>query len=154
LFQAILLEVGVGIHSVILGFDFGGLGPDDRSTINVLIIALSFHQFFECFSLGAGVAEAKFGMMASSGLLSASVLTLPFGAMLGIFASSSSRTGVIAKSCADGFAAGMLIYMVLVEMISADFSMPKVLPDMKLQASMIVALVSGISGMALLAIWA
>jgi len=39
-----LLEIGISLHSVLIGFAFGTNFDDD---INYLLIALMIHQFFE-----------------------------------------------------------------------------------------------------------
>jgi zinc transporter 1/2/3 len=54
-FSAYLLEVGVAIHSVIVGIAFGLA----QTFFSSLLIALLFHQFFEGIALSAIITEAR-----------------------------------------------------------------------------------------------
>ena len=53
---AYLLELGIGLHSVLIGISLG-LARDEFTS---LFIALVFHQFFEGIGLSSVVSEAKF----------------------------------------------------------------------------------------------
>jgi zinc transporter 1/2/3 len=151
--KSLVLEVAIAVHSVIIGFGFGSLGPKDTSLIQVLIIALSFHQFFEAISLGTCVAESALTNVVVVILCVVFVITFPIGVAVGV-CTSSSLSGNIVKSCANGFAAGMLLYASLVEMVSHDFSATSVRSNPTLKMQMYIALVTGCTSMAVLAIWA
>eukprot|EP00960_Hanusia_phi_P064912 765957-Hanusia_phi.AAC.1 len=51
-----MLELGIVVHSVIIGMDLG-VKTDKASAIVGLVIALCFHQFFEGLGLGACIAS-------------------------------------------------------------------------------------------------
>eukprot|EP00960_Hanusia_phi_P031268 749189-Hanusia_phi.AAC.1 len=51
-----MLELGIVVHSVIIGMDLG-VKTDKASAIVGLVIALCFHQFFEGLGLGACIAN-------------------------------------------------------------------------------------------------
>ena len=50
-----VLELGIIFHSVIIGVDLGA--NQSVSTIRPLLVALSFHQFFEGVALGGCIAQ-------------------------------------------------------------------------------------------------
>jgi zinc transporter 1/2/3 len=51
--KAYMMEISVAIHSVIIGIALGSLaGPDNLAPLVALLIAISFHQFFEGLGLG------------------------------------------------------------------------------------------------------
>lgn len=53
----ILLEIGVAIHSVIIGIDLG-IHPGGKS-LQPLLVALCFHQLFEGLAVGTALVHAK-----------------------------------------------------------------------------------------------
>ncbi|CAN0919707.1 Zinc transporter 1, partial [Linum grandiflorum] len=53
-----VLEVGIVVHSVIIGISLGA--SESPKTIRPLVAALSFHQFFERMGLGCCISQAKF----------------------------------------------------------------------------------------------
>lgn len=55
-----MLEIGIVVHSVIIGISLGTAGSID--TIKPLLVALSFHQFFEGMGLGGCISQVlQFG---------------------------------------------------------------------------------------------
>ena len=50
-----VLELGIVFHSVIIGVDMGA--SQSVTTIRPLLVALSFHQFFEGVGLGGCIAQ-------------------------------------------------------------------------------------------------
>lgn len=50
-----ILELGILSHSVIIGLSLGV--SQSPCTIRPLVVALSFHQFFEGFALGGCIAQ-------------------------------------------------------------------------------------------------
>lgn len=52
-----VLELGILVHSVIIGISLGT--TENPKTIKPLIIALSFHQFFEGMGLGGCISQVK-----------------------------------------------------------------------------------------------
>lgn len=85
-------------------------------------------------------------------------LTAPVGIALGIAISSSyskhSSTALVVEGVFNSAAAGILIYMSLVDLLAADFNNPKLQTNTKLQLAVYLALFLGAGMMSLLAIWA
>lgn len=52
-----VLEIGIVVHSVIIGISLGTAQSID--TIKPLLVALSFHQFFEGMGLGGCISQVK-----------------------------------------------------------------------------------------------
>ncbi|XP_052165995.1 zinc transporter 4 [Oryza glaberrima] len=151
-----VLELGILVHSVIIGVSLGAsLRP---STIRPLVGALSFHQFFEGIGLGGCIVQASFKAKATVIMATFFSLTAPVGIALGIAISSSyskhSSTALVVEGVFNSAAAGILIYMSLVDLLAADFNNPKLQTNTKLQLAVYLALFLGAGMMSLLAIWA
>ncbi|OEL38134.1 Zinc transporter 3 [Dichanthelium oligosanthes] len=151
-----VLELGILVHSVIIGVSLGAsLRP---STIRPLVGALSFHQFFEGIGLGGCIVQAKFKVRATVIMATFFSLTAPIGIALGIAITSSyskhSATALVVEGVFNAAAAGILIYMSLVDLLAADFNNPRLQTNMKLQLATYLALFLGAGLMALLAKWA
>ena len=56
-----VLELGIVVHSVIIGVSLGASQSPD--TIRPLIIALSFYQFFESMGLGGCISQVHMGYL-------------------------------------------------------------------------------------------
>ncbi|KAL6843160.1 hypothetical protein ACP4OV_026873 [Aristida adscensionis] len=151
-----VLELGILVHSVIIGVSLGAsLRP---STIRPLVGALSFHQFFEGIGLGGCIVQAKFKARATVIMATFFSLTAPMGIALGFAITSSyskhSSTALVVEGVFNSAAAGILIYMSLVDLLAADFNNPKLQTNMKLQLVTYLALFLGAGLMSLLAKWA
>ena len=151
--KAFVLEFSVAIHSVIIGFSFGGLTADQFGTIKVLMAALVFHQFFEGLALGAAILESKLGLVSTLAFALTFALTFSLGGIVGVFHSPES-SDVLVQICFNSVAAGLLLYSSLVEMIGADFQSPDLANRPGLKAAMFTALTSGVAAFAVLAIYA
>ncbi|KAL6992017.1 putative zinc transporter 10 [Sarracenia purpurea var. burkii] len=85
-------------------------------------------------------------------------VTTPFGIAIGIALSNSYRenspTALITIGILNGSSAGLLIYMALVDLLSADFMGPKLQASVKLQIKSYAAVLLGAGGMSLMAVWA
>ncbi|KAG6503625.1 hypothetical protein ZIOFF_035942 [Zingiber officinale] len=85
-------------------------------------------------------------------------LTTSAGVVIGIGISSvyneNSPSSLITQGILDSVAAGILIYMALVDLLTADFMNPKVQSNVKLQVMINFALLLGAGLMSLLAKWA
>ncbi|WOL06346.1 zinc transporter 8-like [Canna indica] len=151
-----VLEMGIIVHSVIIGISLGA--SESPSTIRPLVVALSFHQFFEGMGLGGCIVQAKFQLksMISMGLFFS--LTTPVGIAIGIAVSSrydeNSPTALIVEGILNSLAAGILIYMALVDLLAADFMSPRVQNNGRLQITVYIFLLLGAGLMSLLAKWA
>ncbi|KAG9141058.1 hypothetical protein Leryth_012632 [Lithospermum erythrorhizon] len=74
-----VLEMGIVVHSVIIGISLGTSGSPD--TIKPLLAALSFHQFFEGMGLGGCLSQAKFKSLSTSIMAIFFSLTTPVQGM-------------------------------------------------------------------------
>ncbi|KAL5220968.1 hypothetical protein ABZP36_025681 [Zizania latifolia] len=151
-----VLELGILVHSVIIGVSLGAsLRP---STIRPLVGALSFHQFFEGIGLGGCIVQANFKAKATVIMATFFSLTAPVGIVLGIAITSSyskhSSAALVVEGVFNSAAAGILIYMSLVDLLAADFNNPKLQTNTKLQLATYLALFLGAGLMSLLAKWA
>ncbi|CAL9101316.1 unnamed protein product [Musa acuminata var. zebrina] len=148
-----VLELGIVVHSVIIGISLGA--SESPSTIRPRVVALSFHQFFEGMGLGGCIVQARFEFKTMGLFFS---LTTPVGIAIGTGISSvyneNSPTALIVQGLLDSVAAGILIYMALVDLLAADFMHPRVQSKPKLQFALNVSLLAGAGLMALLAKWA
>ncbi len=150
-----MLEISIAIHSIIIGVGFGILGPDDIQTIKGLMVALTFHQFFEGVSLGAAIAESKLNVYYVCCFAFSFAFTLCIGGVIGISTGQhASTTEDIVKGCFSSIAAGSLIYSALVEMIAEDFSSAELINQSLLKGKMLLALILGLFFMAYLALYA
>ncbi|KVG57606.1 zinc transporter 5-like [Cynara cardunculus var. scolymus] len=151
-----VLEVGILIHSVIIGVSLGvSVSP---KTIKPLIIALSFHQLFEGMGLGTCITEAKFNIRTIATMSIFFSLTTPIGIAIGFGISNTydenGQTALIVQGVLNAASAGILIYMALVDLLAADFMKSKVQTSPKLQMMACIALLLGLGCMSLLAKWA
>ncbi|KAF8377422.1 hypothetical protein HHK36_030799 [Tetracentron sinense] len=77
-----VLELGIVVHSVIIGISLGA--SESPKTIKPLVVALTFHQFFEGKGLGGCVSQAKFKCPAIAIMALFFSLTTPVGIAIGI----------------------------------------------------------------------
>ena len=158
LVKAVVMEVAIAMHSVVIGVAFGALG--DVTELVGLLVALSFHQLFEGVALGANLqaARAQLGESKVWAFAVTFVLTTPIGILIGMFALPTDEEPSVNQEYAQGIlnavAAGNLIYIALVEMVSEDFRSPLASKSSAIRAVMLVALLAGDLCMAILAIWA
>lgn len=155
--NVLVFEASLGLHSIIIGFGLGAL--DDVSSIVSLLCALSFHQFFEGFTLGMLISEVQFlNHIQTSDAFKFSLMTFfalstPIGIILGM-SITGSQLGDTISGLANGFAAGCLVYGGLVEIISEEFSRVVEKEKPYIKPLMFSALCFGCASMAILAIWA
>ncbi|KAL0301739.1 UNVERIFIED_CONTAM: Zinc transporter 8 [Sesamum radiatum] len=151
-----VLELGIIVHSVIIGIALGT--SDSPKTIRPLIGALTFHQLFEGIGLGGCITQAKFNAAAITLMAIFFSLTTPTGIAVGIglsnIYSETSPTALIVEGVFNSASAGILIYMALVDLLSADFMSQKMQSNFKLQLGANASLLLGAGCMSLLAKWA
>lgn len=151
-----VLELGIVVHSVIIGVSLGT--SQSAKLIKPLVGALSFHQFFEGIGLGGCIVQAEFRSRATVIMAFFFSMTAPFGIGLGIAISSSykanSSTALIIEGIFDAASAGILVYMSLVDLLAADLSNPRLQSNTKLQLGTHFTLLLGSAFMSLLAKWA
>ncbi|KFK29911.1 hypothetical protein AALP_AA7G194400 [Arabis alpina] len=151
-----ILEMGIVSHSIIIGISLGV--SHSPCTIRPLLVALSFHQFFEGFALGGCVAEARLTPRGSAMMAFFFAVTTPIGVAVGTAIASSynsySVAALVAEGVLDSLSAGILVYMALVDLIAADFLSKKMSVDFKIQVVSYCFLFLGAGMMSALAIWA
>ncbi|OQR91128.1 Zinc (Zn2)-Iron (Fe2) Permease (ZIP) Family [Achlya hypogyna] len=120
---AVIFEVGVAIHSVIIGLE---LGVASGGTFTTLLIALCFHQFFEGVAVGTSAVSAFTSIKASVFTALGYSLTTPAGVVIGILvAGSYSETSVVSlwvRGSLDAVAGGILVYTGLVELMTYQYT--------------------------------
>ncbi|KAM0005701.1 putative zinc/iron permease [Helianthus debilis subsp. tardiflorus] len=151
-----VLELGIIVHSVVIGLSLGA--SESPKTIKPLVVALTFHQFFEGIGLGGCIFQAEFKSLAATIMGACFSITTPFGIVIGILVTSSykedSSTALIVEGVLNSASAGILIYMALVDLLSPDFMNPRMQKNKLLQLGSNVSLLLGAGLMSLLAKWA
>ncbi|XP_058763095.1 zinc transporter 1-like, partial [Vicia villosa] len=119
-----VLELGIIVHSVIIGISLGA-SDESSKTIKPLVAALTFHQFFEGMGLGSCITQANFKSLSITIMGLFFALTTPVGIGIGLGISSvydeNSPTALIVEGIFNAASAGILIYMALVDLLAADF---------------------------------
>ncbi|KAK2634884.1 hypothetical protein Ddye_029676 [Dipteronia dyeriana] len=153
---AMVLELGIIVHSVVIGLSMGA--SNNTCTIKGLVAALCFHQMFEGMGLGGCILQAEYKLMKKLIMVFFFSVTTPFGIALGIFMSNiykeNSPSALITVGLLNASSAGLLIYMALVDLLAADFMGPKLQGSIKLQIKSYAAVLLGAGGMSLMAKWA
>ncbi|GLU08640.1 hypothetical protein SLE2022_255400 [Rubroshorea leprosula] len=151
-----VLELGIVIHSVVIGISLGA--SQSAKTIKPLVAALTFHQFFEGMGLGGCISQAKFKSRAIAVMVLFFSLTTPMGIGLGIGISriynDNNSRALIVEGIFNSASAGILIYMALVDLLAADFMNPRMQSNLRLQLGSYLSLLLGAGCMSLLAKWA
>ncbi|WVZ98923.1 hypothetical protein U9M48_044293 [Paspalum notatum var. saurae] len=151
-----VLELGVVVHSLIIGMSLGA--SDFPSTVRPLVPALTFHQLFEGIGLGGCIVQAEFRVKSAATMALFFSLTTPVGIAVGIAISSvydeTSPTALVVQGFLEAAAAGILVYMALVDMLAEDFMSSRVQSRACLQFALNASLLLGASMMSMLAIWA
>lgn len=119
-----ILEFGILFHSVFVGLSLA-IAQDEFKT---LLVAISFHQFFEGMGLGARFAGAiwpKNQHWVPWALAAGFSLTTPIGVAVGLGVrhsySEESKSSLLTVGIFNSFCAGILIYNGLVDLMSQDF---------------------------------
>ncbi|KAG0299786.1 high-affinity Zn(2+) transporter zrt1 [Dissophora globulifera] len=154
-----ILELGIALHSVIIGIT---LGTTVGAEFVSLLIALLFHQFFEGVALGGRIASINFSRKSlSPWLLSAwFAISTPLGIAIGIGIRATydgtSVVALIVQGVFDSCSAGILLYTALVQLMSAEINTNKAFREasFKHKAIQFGALWLGAASMAVLGKWA
>ncbi|KAF8007626.1 hypothetical protein BT93_K1583 [Corymbia citriodora subsp. variegata] len=151
-----VLELGIVVHSVIIGISLGA--SESPNTIRPLVAALSFHQFFEGMGLGGCITQAKFKRRSVVVMALFFSLTTPVGIAIGLGITNvydeNSPMALIVEGIFNAASSGILIYMALVDLLAADFMSPRLQNNGRLLFGTNVALLFGAGCMSLLAVWA
>ena len=119
--QAGMIEFGLTVHSIFIGFTVGVVDDDG---LHSLLVALCFHQFFEGIALGARLADAEFSACTSAVLLIIFACSAPLGIAVGIGATTSLNTNgvtfLLVQGTFDGVCSGILLYVGM-QLLLIDF---------------------------------
>ncbi|CAL9016492.1 unnamed protein product [Prunus brigantina] len=118
-------------------------GYQSPEKIKPLMVALSFHQFFEGMGLGGCISQSS-----STAIMATFFsLTTPVGIAIGIGISTGYNgncpTALIVEWIFNAAAAGILIYMALVDLLAADFMNPRMQSNMRIQSGAYISLLLG-----------
>ncbi|KAI9114736.1 hypothetical protein K1719_014434 [Acacia pycnantha] len=151
-----VLEVGIIVHSVIIGISLGA--SRSAQVIKPLVAALNFHQFFEGMGLGSCIIQSKFKNKTIAIMALFFALTTPVGIAIGIGITNTyvenSQNALIIEGIFNAASAGILIYMALVDFLAADFMSDRMQKNIRLHCVADIFVLLGAGFMSLLAKWA
>jgi zinc transporter 1/2/3 len=119
-----ILEFGIATHSIFIGLSLGlASGPE----FIPLLVAITIHQVFEGFSLGARIGELQFdSFLKPLMMITIFALTTPVGVAIGIIVASQIKgmggSYVLVRGLFEAISAGILLYAALVDLIGRDIS--------------------------------
>ncbi|KAJ2372607.1 hypothetical protein IW150_004033 [Coemansia sp. RSA 2607] len=120
-----ILELGICLHSVIIGLTLSVTTGTDFKT---LLVAICFHQFCEGLALGSRIAQMQYkrlGFLRAAVNAAAFMLVTPLGMAIGIGVRHSyqpnSPGALITMGVLDSLSAGILIYTGLVNLLAEEF---------------------------------
>jgi zinc transporter 1/2/3 len=121
--QLLILEFGIAVHSIIIGFSFGLV--DNEYNVISLMITLIVHQFTEGIAVGAVSITAEIiDIRSKIFLCSIFTLTTPIGIIIGMTLSDSVNDMSITFYSIQGIlyciSTGLLIYISLVEFVAHE----------------------------------
>ncbi|KAJ2491062.1 hypothetical protein IWW37_002619 [Coemansia sp. RSA 2050] len=154
-----ILELGIALHSVIVGMTLAVTGGMEFKT---LLAAISFHQFFEGVALGTRISELQFiRRPLALGLLNAMVfaVTTPLGQIIGIGIRQTfaprSPSSLIIMGVLDSLSAGILMYSAIVNLLVEEFAAKEFCASTrKARVACFVAMYAGCAGMSIIGKWA
>jgi len=167
LISAYSLEISTAIHSIIIGFDLGILGNNKISTITVLLIVLSFHQFIEGLGLGSMIktSQDRLGKWKVYSFIILFSATVSLGVIIGMIVRATNQNngdddadenrtqdGIVGT--VTSIAAGSLLYISLVEMTAVYFNLRELEKKKCMKMIMLMLFFSGVAIMAVIALWA
>lgn len=104
-----LLEIGIVIHSVIIGISLGLL--DDVLLQSILLVVISIHQLFEGVSISNGLLQLyKLPRYHYIFMIVVFILTTPIGICIGIILSESYSHNLLINGVLNCISGGLLIY--------------------------------------------
>ncbi|TVU45773.1 hypothetical protein EJB05_05275, partial [Eragrostis curvula] len=141
--SGIVLELGIVVHSVVIGLGMGA--SQNVCTIRPLVAALCFHQLTgpgrrPCWSSSSPPPRRPFGVA--------------LGLALTNVYSDTSPTALVVVGLLNAASAGLLHYMALVDLLAADFMGPRMQASVRLQLVSFLAVLLGAGGMSVMAKWA
>ncbi|EEH33614.1 hypothetical protein PAAG_04664 [Paracoccidioides lutzii Pb01] len=157
LLQCLLLEAGILFHSVFIGM---ALSVATGTSFVVLLVAISFHQTFEGFALGARIASLIPALFSASSpkpwlMALAYGATTPLGQAIGLglhnLYDPASTTGLLMVGMTNAFSSGLLLFAGLVELLAEDFLSDRSYETLK-GRSRVEACIAVAAGMMLMAL--
>lgn len=127
LLQCLLLEAGILFHSIFIGM---ALSVATGTSFVVLLVAISFHQTFEGFALGARIASLIPDLFSPTSakpwlMCLAYGTTTPIGQAIGLVLHNlydpASTTGLLMVGITNAISSGLLLFAGLVELLAEDF---------------------------------
>ncbi|KAI8975393.1 Zinc/iron permease [Mycotypha africana] len=120
----LILELGIVMHSIIIGITLSNAGSDEFIT---LLIALVFHQFFEGIALGTRINDMNMEGWKRPTLMGLLYMVMtPFGCAIGIGIHSSfnpnSSSAILSSAILDSLSAGILLYNAYVSLMSQEMN--------------------------------
>ncbi|KAI8906064.1 ZIP zinc transporter-domain-containing protein [Gorgonomyces haynaldii] len=118
--NALVLELGVSMHSILLGL---GIGITSDDQFPVLMAAFLVHQFFEGIALSSVVMECRSRVKTLMTILFYSTST-PLGILLGVLIRVQSKQWLympVLQAVLETVCAGMLLFDILVNVILQHF---------------------------------
>ncbi|KAI8321256.1 ZIP zinc/iron transport family [Martensiomyces pterosporus] len=154
-----ILELGICLHSVIIGLTLSVTTGTDFKT---LLVAISFHQFCEGLALGSRIAQMKYAKHSFfRALVNAAIFMLitPLGMIVGVGIRYSyqpnSPTALITMGVLDSLSAGILVYTGLVNLLAEEFGTLEFRSYSKnVKGACFIAMYVGAGLMALIGKWA
>ncbi|OIS96771.1 PREDICTED: zinc transporter 1-like [Nicotiana attenuata] len=151
-----VLELGILVHSIIIGVSLGA--SQNTQMIKPLLVALSFHQFFEGMGLGGCISQAKFKSISTAIMAVLFSLTTPAGIGIGIGISrvynAHSSLSLVVEGILNSASSGILIYMALVDILASDFMNARMQNNVRLLCGAHISLLLGAGCMSVMAKWA
>ncbi|KAF2756643.1 Zinc/iron permease [Pseudovirgaria hyperparasitica] len=159
LLQVLLLEAGILFHSIFIGM---ALSVAMGTSFVVLLVAISFHQTFEGFALGARISAIHFPAHSVKPWLMALAYgaTTPIGQAIGLMIHNLydpfSQTGLLMVGVMNAISSGMLLYAGLVTLLAEDLLSDESYESLKGRKRIhaCAAVVGGAGLMALVGAWA
>lgn len=120
--STLILELGILMHSVIIGIT---LGTVDSSFFITLLVALVFHQFFEGIALGTRVNELECKSWTKPvimGLLFVCITPIGVAIGIGIRSTMDPPSSILAQAILDSLSAGILLYSAYISLMSIEIN--------------------------------
>lgn len=152
-----ILEVACVFHSFFIGLSLGMIPMSSMSnTYTSLTIVLCFHQVLEGVSVGNLSNEINISTIKV--VISAFVysIAVPSGIIVGMFIDKNlvaNKTSIIIVLSFQGFAAGMLLYVALFQLIAEELSRKNTHTKVNQKIALYIALMCGVSSMSIIALW-
>ena len=156
--STIVMEMGVFVHSLIIGLT---LGIASERTFPTLFLALSFHQLFEGIAMGVIVSDTSLSKKSKIALGVIYPFSTPIGIAIGIFIhspyfESSIPTILLTEGILESLSSGILMYSTYCELIGGEINHSSTFDqyDSKFKSYCFLAMYAGAASMALVGAWA